>query len=119
MVEEIKMVIAVRKDLDLGKGKIAVQVAHAAVTLAMHSSKNDRRMFRKWTDQGQKKVVIRISDMQELMDLKMKLEGRGFYVCQISDAGYTQVPPGTVTCIGAGPVPAGEIDPVTSEYPLL
>ena len=31
MVSTVKMVIAVRKDLDLGKGKIAAQVAHAAV----------------------------------------------------------------------------------------
>lgn len=119
MVEEIKMVIAIRKDLDLGKGKIAVQVAHAAVTLALYASKKDPKNFRKWSREGQKKVVIRIAGFDELMQLKMKLEEQGFYVCQISDAGYTQVPPGTVTCIGVGPVPADDIDPVTSGYPLM
>lgn len=119
MVEETKMVIAIRKDLDLGKGKIAVQVAHAAVTLALYSSKNDTKIFKKWTREGQKKVVIRIAGFDELMELKVKLEGLGFYVCQISDAGYTQVPSGTVTCIGVGPVKADDIDPVTSEYPLM
>ncbi len=119
MVEEMKMVIAIRKDLDLGKGKIAVQVAHAAVTLAIRSSEQEPKEFRKWTRQGQKKVVIKIADFQELMELKLKLEERGFYVCQISDAGYTQVPPGTVTCIGVGPVSAEQVDPVTSGYPLM
>nr|WP_287954573.1 peptidyl-tRNA hydrolase [Acidiplasma sp.] len=35
----VKMVIAVRKDLEMGKGKIAAQVAHAAVSCALISMK--------------------------------------------------------------------------------
>jgi PTH2 family peptidyl-tRNA hydrolase len=36
----------------------------------------------------------------------------------ITDAGLTQVPPGTVTCLGIGPVKASVIDPITGDYPL-
>ncbi len=119
MVKDSKMVIAVRKDLDLGKGKIAVQVAHAAVTLALHAKKYERADFKRWIKGGQKKVVIKIASLEELFSLKEKLESSGFYVCQISDAGYTQVPPNTVTCIGVGPADSEKLDPITSSYPLL
>ena len=70
MVSEVKMIIVVRRDLDLGKGKMAAQVAHAAVSLALHSMKKDKRIFRQWLDQGQKKVVVRVDDLKGLYELK-------------------------------------------------
>ncbi|MCL5438036.1 MAG: peptidyl-tRNA hydrolase, partial [Candidatus Thermoplasmatota archaeon] len=53
------MVIAFRKDLDLGKGKIAAQVAHAAVACALITEKKERKIFKAWMAEGQRKVVIR------------------------------------------------------------
>jgi len=47
----LKQVIVVRDDLKLSRGKIAVQVAHAAVIGYLKSDSNLRR---KWLDEGQK-----------------------------------------------------------------
>lgn len=119
MVEEMKMLFAVRKDLDMGKGKIAAQVAHAAVSCALYASKHDRKNFKAWLDQGQKKIVIRVNDLDSLTLLEKKLRDLGLHICEVTDAGFTQVPTGSLTCFGTSPVKAALIDPVTSEYPLL
>ncbi|MCL4332968.1 MAG: peptidyl-tRNA hydrolase Pth2 [Candidatus Thermoplasmatota archaeon] len=114
-----KMVIAFRKDLDLGKGKIAAQVAHAAVACALITEKKERKIFKAWMAEGQRKVVIRVSGLDELYRLKERAEMEGFRTCLITDAGLTQIPPGTVTCLGIGPGQEEEIDRITGEFPLL
>ena len=119
MVENVKMVIAVRKDLDLGKGKIAAQVAHAAVMCALKAEKYEKKLFREWISEGQKKVVIRVDNEAALIELKRKIESMGIVNELVSDAGHTQVEPGTVTCLGIGPVEEYVIEPVTGSYPLL
>jgi PTH2 family peptidyl-tRNA hydrolase len=118
MVEEIKMVIAVRKDIDIGKGKMAAQVAHAAVACALKSMKSNKTMFKGWMSQGQKKIVIRVQDEDELNRLKYAVDEMGIVNEMITDAGLTQIPPGTVTCLGIGPVFSSVIDPLTGSYPL-
>ena len=54
---EIKQVIVVRTDLDMGKGKIAAQVGHACVLGAEHVRKSNPDWFTKWWS-GQEKVVV-------------------------------------------------------------
>ena len=119
MVDSVKMVIAIRKDLDMGKGKIAAQAAHAAVSCALKSEKDDRKLFREWIGQGQKKIVIRLDSLEAVMRLKTMIDQMGITSCLITDAGFTQIIPGTVTCLGIGPVEESVIDPITGKYPLL
>lgn len=119
MVDIIKMVIAVRKDLDMGKGKMAAQVAHAAVSCALKAEKNDKKTFREWVKTGQRKVVIRVDNLDALMNLQREVSLKGMTNMIITDAGYTQIAPGTVTCLGIGPVKESDIDPITGEFPLL
>lgn len=43
----------------------------------------------------------------------------GLHTILITDAGRTQVEPGTVTCVGIGPALASKIDKVTGELKML
>ena len=49
--EEYKVVVLVRTDLDMGKGKMAAQVGHASVELALRAQKMDRKAFDAWNDE--------------------------------------------------------------------
>jgi PTH2 family peptidyl-tRNA hydrolase len=111
---ELKQVIVVRTDLKLGKGKMAAQVAHAAVTAA------DKSQWKKdWMLFGQKKTVVECSGEKELIELFNQARGSSLPAALIEDAGLTQIPAGTKTCIGIGPAPENEVDKITGKLKLL
>ena len=114
-----KLVVVVRKDLKLSPGKMSVQVAHAAVTCAIQCKKNDPRWFKSWYSEGQKKVVVKADNLKVLYELKSIAESLGITTSLVQDAGLTEVPPGTVTCLGIGPGPNPEIDKVTGSLSLM
>ncbi|MBM4237304.1 MAG: peptidyl-tRNA hydrolase [Euryarchaeota archaeon] len=116
---EYKMVIAVRKDLKLSPGKTAAQVAHAAVNCALASKKRKPEWFREWYEEGQKKVVVKVSGLAELFQLKEVAEVEGLVTSLVVDAGLTELPPGTTTCLGIGPGPNGIVDKVTGHLGLM
>ena len=116
---EYKLVIAVREDLDLSVGKIAAQVGHAAVNCALYSKKKKKDWFKKWDKGGAKKVVVRVKDLEQVHRLKANAENLRIPTSLISDAGLTEVPPGTVTCLGVGPAPQGLVDKVTGHLSIL
>ena len=116
---DYKLVIIVRDDLKLSTGKLAVQVAHAAVNCAFISKKNSNKLYSSWNREGQKKVVVRAFDLEHLYELKDKAERMQLTTSLITDAGLTEVPPNTVTCLGVGPGANDIIDKVTGELKLL
>lgn len=118
-VFEFKQVIAVRRDLDMGKGKIAVQVAHAAVSAAEEARKKFTEWWEMWLREGQCKVAVRVDSEEEILQLERKSKELGLPSALISDRGLTQVEPGTVTCLGIGPAPSSLIDTLTGNLNLL
>src|SRR5579875_2423931 len=104
-----KQVIAVRNDLKMGKGKLAVQVAHAAVTSAEKARLSHREWFKEWWDESQAKICVKVKDEAELRELKKRIE----------EEGLTQLEPGTTTCLGIGPLPAELADRFTGHLKLL
>ena len=114
-----KLVVAVRGDLELSKGKLAVQVAHAAVMAALDAKAKHRKAFSDWYDEGQKKVVVRAEDLQELTLLQHKARSLGLSTALVEDAGLTELPPGTVTCLAVGPGPNEVVDQVTGHLKLV
>ena len=116
---EYKLVIAVREDLNLSKGKMAVQVAHAAVTAALEAKANHARWSHQWMAEGQKKVVVGVADLDELRTLERKASELKLPTALIEDAGLTELPPGTTTCLGVGPGPNHLVDAVTGHLKLM
>jgi len=115
----IKQVIVVRKDLGMGTGKIAAQVGHACVLGAEHVRKSRREWFDEWEFSGQEKVVLKVSNLSELEDIKKQAISIGLPWSEVTDAGHTQIEPGTVTCISLGPAPEETIDKITRDLKLL
>jgi len=103
----------------MGKGKIAVQVAHAAVTVSEQTRVHRPEWWRAWFDEGQCKVVVKVTSESELDKLRREAEAIGLAAAIIHDRGLTQVEPGTATCVGIGPGPGELIDKITGELPLL
>jgi PTH2 family peptidyl-tRNA hydrolase len=114
-----KLVIAVRRDLEMGKGKIAVQVGHATITAAEETRRVHPEWWKNWFHEGQCKVVVKVNSESDLEDLKDEADELGLGAAIIHDSGLTQVDPGTATCIGIGPAPAELVDKITGELPLL
>jgi PTH2 family peptidyl-tRNA hydrolase len=116
---EIKQVIVVRTDLKMGKGKLAAQVAHAALASAEESMGRHVSWYNEWKEQGQAKVVVKGTGDAELQELFKKARAMGLPSSLIQDAGRTQLEPGTVTCLGIGPAPAELVDRITGQLKLL
>jgi len=114
-----KQVIVIRSDLKMGKGKIAAQAGHAAVSAAEEARKHFPRWWRTWFDEGQCKIAVKVSSEEELIKLE-EIAGRaGLPYALISDRGLTQLEPGTITCLAIGPAPSPEVDRITGKLALL
>lgn len=122
-----KMAIVVRTDLGMGKGKIAAQVAHAAVSLTLWNfreqiadpEENDR--VERWFEDEppQTKLVLKVSTEEDLLELAKKCKANHVPSVIICDAGKTQVEHGTRTVLGIGPGPEEEIDSIVGDLKLL
>jgi len=113
------MVVVVRGELRLTAGKVAVQVAHAAVMLVRAAEKRDPASLEAWLREGQRKIALVVPSLEELEAVERAARARGILTAWVEDAGFTEVPPGTRTCLGLGPAPATTLDPVTGQLPLL
>lgn len=116
---EYKLVVVVPSELDLSKGKLAVQVAHAAVSCAAQCKKTKPQWLGFWLKEGQKKVVLKVKTVNELYELERLAKTKNIPVRLVTDAGLTEIPKGTVTCLGLGPGPNDLIDELTGKLPLL
>lgn len=112
-----KLALVVRTDLAMGRGKIAAQVAHAAVAAVLRAAGTPECAG--WLREGQPKVVLRVGGEEQLRELHAAAVTAGLPVEVIRDAGRTQVAPGTPTCCAIGPAPSAKLDPLTASLTLL
>jgi peptidyl-tRNA hydrolase len=112
----MKQVIVVNAALGLPPGKMAAQVAHAAVGALLNAQ---RQAQLDWLQQGMPKVVVQCGSEDELNAILAKAEAAGLPALMIRDAGKTVVQAGTATCVGIGPDLAERIDPITGALALV
>lgn len=111
-----KQVIILRKDIEMGKGKMIAHALHAAIG-AMR--KVDNKIIEKWESEGAKKVVLKVDSLKELKEIENKLKKSNMPYFLVKDAGLTQLKAGTVTALGIGPVEEKKIDKITGKLKLL
>lgn len=116
---EYKQVIIFRTDLPMSKGKIAAQAGHAAISAAQDAYVHQKKWWKAWIHEGQKKVALKVPSLKELCELEEAAEDLGLPHALIIDAGLTQIPEGSITCLGIGPAPTEKIDRLTRELKLL
>jgi peptidyl-tRNA hydrolase, PTH2 family len=112
-----KLAVVVRTDLGMGRGKIAAQVAHAAVAAVLAGLGGTD--LAAWLQEGQPKVVLKVTDGAQLEDVVREARAARLPTELICDAGRTQVSPGTPTCCALGPADGTRIDAVTGSLSLL
>ncbi len=114
-----KQALVVRLDLGMGRGKIAVQCSHAAVSSAEKARIDFHEWWRAWIGEGQCKVALKVRGLEALLELEGRARRMHLPLCKVADRGLTQIPPGTFTCLGVGPAPSNLIDGLTGDLRLL
>ena len=118
-MDEYKQVILIRTDLKMGTGKKCAQSCHASLSSADLVRIKNKDVWKKWKNTGQKKVVLKISGMEELNEIVSNLEKKEILFFLVRDAGLTQLTPGTTTALGIGPALSKTLDKVTGDLKLL
>lgn len=118
---EVKMIIVMRKDLNMRKGKMVAQGSHAAVGLALdlERQKHDNKAYNEWLESSFKKICVSVDSEEELIAIYQKCCGVGLPAKLITDAGHTEfngVP--TKTCCSTLGY-TDELEPITGELKLL
>ena len=114
-----KQVIAVRTDLKMSKGKIAVQTAHGSVSAYVKTKKYYPDWADNWLAEGQRKITVKVGSEKEIHQLAEEARKANIPYAVINDAGLTQLPPGTTTVIGIGPTREELLKKISDELPLL
>ena len=112
----MKQVIVVNEVLKLPRGKLAAQVAHAAVGAFLEASPKSQR---RWLENGMPKVVLHCDSESTLNELELLANQAGLRAMLIRDAGHTVVEAGTITCLGIGPAEIEAIDRLTGAMKLV
>jgi PTH2 family peptidyl-tRNA hydrolase len=113
----IKMVIVMRTDLGMRKGKMIAQGAHAAI--GAYLSDPSQCFIDEWQKTGTTKICVGVDSEAELLELYEKA-GDSIARHLVRDKGITEfhgVP--TYTCFALGPAPSEQIDPITGHLKLL
>ncbi len=84
--EECKMILAVRMDIKMEKGKIAAQCGHATLAVYKMAKKVTPKFIRQWEKRGQAKVAVKCPDEEAMIELEKKAKELGIAARSIIDA---------------------------------
>ena len=135
-----KMMIVMRRDLKMRKGKIAAQAGHACVEAVLMALRKEGRTddfemtpdglalkktdkpsspLSDWFAYGCAKICVYVDSEEALLEIAENAQEKGVIASVITDAGMTEfhgVP--TKTCLALEPLPADLADELTGTLPL-
>uniref|UniRef100_A0A7S2ZHR8 peptidyl-tRNA hydrolase n=1 Tax=Rhodosorus marinus TaxID=101924 RepID=A0A7S2ZHR8_9RHOD len=116
---EYKIVLCVRTDLGMKKGKIAAQCGHATLGVYKEAVRFRPREVNAWEENAQPKIAVQIKSMNEARGLERAARSRGIPTYMVYDAGRTQISAGSMTVLAIGPARKDELDAITGKLKLL
>ena len=125
---EHKQIIILRKDLNMRKGKMVAQGAHASMAAILNYGSKDESIFtlvldekiKPWLTGRFKKICVYVNSEEELLDIHRQAIEAGLITALIKDSGLTEfggVP--THTAVAIGPDREDKIDAICKHLPLL
>ena len=126
---EHKQVIVMRKDLNMRKGKLVAQGAHASLgAILQQMGKDGDKMIldlkderlEPWVTGRFKKICVYVESEQALIDIYEMAKSKGMICSLIRDAGLTEFNGiATLTSVAVGPDREDKVDSVTKHLPLF
>ena len=115
-----KQVIVLRKDLNMRKGKMVAQGAHASLGAILEDRKlkTDEDTLA-WLEGRFVKICVSVNSEEELLEIYNQANDAGLNCALIEDAGFTEFKEPTLTAVAVGPGLPEEIDKITGELKLL
>jgi len=124
MTDKVKQVIVMRKDLNMSKGKMITQGAHASIAFLTNLIREYNgeplplsEAEKEWICGTFFKVCVGVNDEKELLDIGYNAVAKGLSVKYIEETGGFDKP--TLTCLAIGPDYSSVIDPITKHLKLL
>ena len=129
MVDKVKQVIVMRKDLNMSKGKMVTQGCHASIAFLTNKMKDNlsnpealwwvnlSQAEKEWVYGTFFKVCVGVNSKKELLDIGYNAVMMGLSVKYIEETTGFDEP--TFTCLAIGPDYSSKIDPVTKHLKLL
>lgn len=123
----LKQTFMINSDLGMGKGKIAIQVAHGEVfymdiaKVLNPENVQIHKRFLEWRyidKELMKKVAIKATE-HEMNQMAAILEDKGIWAHKVYDRGLTQVPQDSFTCLVVEPISEGQYKELFSDFKLL
>lgn len=104
-VNNDKILFFIRKDLKMGKGKIAAQCGHASLKLYRKNYKNGNHDFcSHFIEKGYDKIFYYVHDEEQKSTVFKIATANNIPYIEIHDAGRTQIKCGSQTVSAIGPV---------------
>lgn len=108
--DELKMWLLVRKDLRISAEKLMAQAGHAFFALGAQVARaEDVVLFEKYVNSGQAKIVVGVKDSEQLLACVASAELALLPSMCVTDAGRTELEPGTLTVAAIGPCRRSEL----------
>jgi len=140
MSTEAKQIVVMRNDLNMRKGKMCAQAAHASIAFITNKIRITdfqnanpgesglinlatvtlKDVEREWIEGRFVKICVKVSSEDELVEIHEKATQAGLVSYLIQDAGLTEFGGvSTYTCCGIGPDYSDLIDPITGPLQLI